>query len=94
MSNRYLTGHFALISIILFSLSLSFYAQSFVLDQLEDLGVYEGMLEFFTEGGIKLAILFVFLLIFFMVFLLLNLFLILPFSFLCCFSRRTKMDLN
>ncbi|MDQ0205252.1 DUF5366 family protein [Alkalicoccobacillus murimartini] len=68
MSNRYLTGHFALISIILFSLSLSFYGQSFILSQLENFGVYEGMLEFFTEGGIKLAILFLFLLIFFMIF--------------------------
>lgn len=68
MSNRYLTGHFPLIAIILFSLSLSFYGQGFMLTQLEDIGVYDGMLEFFTESGIKLAILFLFLILFFMIF--------------------------
>nr|WP_309520728.1 DUF5366 family protein [Peribacillus frigoritolerans] len=32
------------------------------------LGIYQGMLEFFSEAGIKLALLIVLLLLFFMVF--------------------------
>ncbi|WP_088102775.1 YufK family protein [Halalkalibacter urbisdiaboli] len=68
MSNRYITSHFPLISIVLFSLAFALYTQLFLLQQLMDLGLYEGMREFFSENGIKLTLLFLLLLFFFMVF--------------------------
>ncbi|WP_368505599.1 YufK family protein [Alkalihalophilus sp. As8PL] len=68
MSNRYITSHFPLISILIFSLTFALYTQSFILTQLVELGVYEGMREFFSENGIKLTLLFLLMLFFFMVF--------------------------
>ncbi|WP_100371850.1 YufK family protein [Bacillus sp. FJAT-45037] len=68
MSNRYITSHFPLISILLFSLTFALYMQTFLLEQLVELGVYEGMREFFSENGIKLTLLFLLMLFFFMVF--------------------------
>ncbi|KGA96086.1 membrane protein [Alkalihalobacillus alcalophilus ATCC 27647 = CGMCC 1.3604] len=68
MSNRYITSHFPLISIMLFSLSFALYVQGFILEQLVDYGLYDGMREFFSENGIKLTLLFLLVLIFFMVF--------------------------
>lgn len=68
MKNTYLTSYFPLLSIILFSLSLGIRVELSLLTFLQTIGVYEGMLEFFTERGIKLALLFLLVLLFFMVF--------------------------
>ncbi|MDT8862361.1 YufK family protein [Alkalihalobacillus sp. MEB130] len=68
MSNRYITSHFPLISILLFSLAFAIYVQGFILGHLINLGIYSGMLEFISESGIKLTLLFLLLLFFFMVF--------------------------
>ncbi|MCL7749555.1 DUF5366 family protein [Halalkalibacter alkaliphilus] len=68
MSNRYITSHFPLISILLFSLAFAIYVQGFILGELANLGIYSGMLEFISESGIKLTLMFLLLLFFFMVF--------------------------
>ncbi|WP_110928638.1 DUF5366 family protein [Bacillus massiliglaciei] len=68
MKNTYLIGYFPLFSILLFSLSFAIYGESQVLIWFDKLGVYQGMLEFFSETGIKVSLLIVFLLIFFMLF--------------------------
>src|SRR5690554_6258845 len=68
MKNIYLTSYFPLLSIILFSLSLSFRIEMLLLDFLKASGLYEGMREFFSDTGIKLALLILLLAIFFMVF--------------------------
>ncbi|ARK29100.1 DUF5366 family protein [Halalkalibacter krulwichiae] len=68
MSNRYITSHFPLISILLYSLAFAIFSQGFILTQLVDLGIYNGMLEFISESGIKITILFLMQLFFFMVF--------------------------
>ncbi|MCM3762197.1 YufK family protein [Alkalihalobacillus oceani] len=68
MSNRYITSHFPLISIVLFSLAFAMYSQTLILNELAKLGLYEGMREFFSENGIKLTLLFLLVLFFFMVF--------------------------
>lgn len=68
MKNTYLTSHFPLFSIFLFSTSFSLYAESWIVSQLIYFGLYEGMMDFFSEGGIKLTLLFLLLLLFFMIF--------------------------
>lgn len=68
MKNTYLTSHFPLLSIIMFSLSFAIYTENYVIDLLDKLGIYAGLIEFFTERGIKITLLFVLLLFFFMVF--------------------------
>lgn len=68
MKNTYLTSHFPLLSIIMFSLSLAIYTENYVIDLFNKLGIYSGLIEFFTERGIKITLLFVLLLFFFMVF--------------------------
>lgn len=68
MKNAYLTSHFPLISIFLFSTALSLYTEGIILLKLKDLGVYQGMIEVFSESGIKLTLLFLLMLFFFMVF--------------------------
>ncbi|MDZ5472074.1 DUF5366 family protein [Bacillus sp. 31A1R] len=68
MKNTYLTSYFPLLSIILFSLTLAINVEMVLLDFLRKTGIYEGMKEFFTDGGIKLALLFLLLIAFFMVF--------------------------
>lgn len=68
MANRYITSHFPLFSILLFSLSFAIYTQLYITDLLVKLGLYSGMREFFSEHGIKLTLLFLLLLFFFMVF--------------------------
>ncbi len=47
VSNRYITGHFPLISILLYSLSFALYLQGFILGQFVEFGLYDGMREFF-----------------------------------------------
>lgn len=68
MKNTYLTSYFPLLSIILFSLSLSIRVEMSLLELLKGAGIYDGMREFFSETGIKLALLLLLLILFFMVF--------------------------
>lgn len=68
VKNTYLTSHFPLISILLFSTAYSLYTERLVINKLHDLGIYNGMTEFFSESGIKLTLLFLLMLLFFMVF--------------------------
>ncbi|WP_347940754.1 DUF5366 family protein [Peribacillus simplex] len=68
MKNTYLLSYLPIISILLFSLSFAVYGEMQMLKLFGNLGIYQGMLEFFSETGIKLALLIVLLLLFFMVF--------------------------
>jgi hypothetical protein len=68
MKNTYLIGYFPLIAIILFSLSFAIYGEMQALVLLKNIGIYDGMLEFFSDAGIKLALLIVIFFVFFMVF--------------------------
>ncbi|CAH0344613.1 DUF5366 family protein [Bacillus sp. CECT 9360] len=68
MKNTYLIGYFPLIAIVLFSLSFAIYGQMKVLILLKNIGIYDGMLEFVSETGIKLSLLIVMFLICFMLF--------------------------
>ncbi|MFA9557573.1 DUF5366 family protein [Evansella sp. AB-rgal1] len=68
MKNAYLTSHFPLLSIILFSLSLSIYSERNLVLYFMQIGLYEGMIEFFSERGIQLTLLFLLWLFFFMLF--------------------------
>ncbi|MFO1445362.1 DUF5366 family protein [Bacillus sp. Bva_UNVM-123] len=68
MKNTYFTSYFPLLSIILFSLSLAIRTEKMILELLTSTGIYGGMLEFFSEGGIKLSLLVLLLVLFFMVF--------------------------
>lgn len=68
MKNTYFTSYFPLISILLFSTSFSISTVMMVLKVLKRLDIYGGMLEFFSENGIKLALFIVFALIYFMIF--------------------------
>ncbi|MFJ9386234.1 DUF5366 family protein [Peribacillus sp. NPDC101481] len=68
MKNTYLLSYLPIISILLFSLSFAIYGEMQMLSLFGNLGIYQGMLEFFSETGIKLALLIVLLLLFFMVF--------------------------
>lgn len=55
----YLTGYLPLISIVLFSSSFTVYLENQLLIFLRKIGLYEGLLEFFSGTEIKLAILFI-----------------------------------
>jgi hypothetical protein len=68
MKNTYFTSYFPLISILLYSMSLGIYTEIKFVKKLKDLGIYSGMLEFFSESGIKLALFFLLSLAFFMLF--------------------------
>ncbi|MBM7605448.1 hypothetical protein JOC75_003471 [Metabacillus crassostreae] len=68
MKNTYFTSYFPLITILLFSTSLSIATVMLAIDYLQLLGIYEGMLEFFSNNGIKLALFIIFALIYFMIF--------------------------
>lgn len=68
MKNTYLTSHFPLFAIMVYSIALALYAEGFITRNLIDLGLYSGMTEFFSENGIKITLLFLLLLFFFMVF--------------------------
>ncbi|UCZ54154.1 YufK family protein [Bacillus shivajii] len=68
MKNTYLTSHFPFISIVLFSLSFAIYTERVIIQYLHNIGLYSGMVEFFSERGIHLAILFLLWLFFFMLF--------------------------
>lgn len=68
MKNTYLLSYFPLIAILLFSLSFAIYEEMQILLLFQNLGIYQGMLEFFSETGIKLSLLIVLLLVMFMAF--------------------------
>jgi hypothetical protein len=68
MKNMYFTSYFPLITILLFSTSLSIATVMLVIDYLQVFGIYDGMLEFFSNNGIKLALFILFALLYFMVF--------------------------
>ncbi|GED02079.1 YufK family protein [Bacillus atrophaeus] len=67
MKNTYLTGYFPLIAILLFSSSLSISTALYAMKLLSSLGIYDGMLEYFSEKGIRLALFAAFALLYFMV---------------------------
>lgn len=62
MKNAYLFSYLPIISILLFSLSFAIYGEMQMLKLFGNSGIYQGMLEFFSEAGIKLALLIVLLL--------------------------------
>ena len=64
MTNRYLTGHLPLISILLFSLALSLFGQSFAIGWLENNGILSSMTELIRENEIRLGVTILFLLAF------------------------------
>ncbi|MDQ0299913.1 hypothetical protein J2S78_002333 [Salibacterium salarium] len=68
MRNTYLTSHFPLFSILLFSISFAIYTELQLTEWLMNVGLYQGMLEFFSETGIKFTLLFFLVLFFFMIF--------------------------
>ncbi|WP_209124253.1 DUF5366 family protein [Alkalihalobacillus sp. BA299] len=68
MKNSYITSHFPLFSILIYSTAFALYAEGYIARQLQTLGLYEGMMEFFSESGIKLTLLFLLLLFIFMIF--------------------------
>lgn len=67
MKNTYFIGYFPFIAIVLFSLSFAMYCEVQLIELFFRLGLYQGMLEFFSETEIKMALLVVMLLLFFMV---------------------------
>ncbi|MTH55526.1 hypothetical protein GKZ89_19210 [Bacillus mangrovi] len=68
MKNTYFTSYFPLISILLFSTSLSISTVMYVSGILKDLGVYSSMLNYFPESEMKIALFALFALVYFMVF--------------------------
>ncbi len=56
MKNTYWTGYFPLVAILLFSSSLSISTSLYVMKILQTLGMYQGMLDYFSEKGIRLAL--------------------------------------
>ncbi len=56
MKNSYLTGYMPLLSILLFSLSLSMYGQAFFVDMLKKANLYSTMLDIFTKTEINLVV--------------------------------------
>ncbi|WP_102274022.1 DUF5366 family protein [Cytobacillus massiliigabonensis] len=68
MKNTYFMSYFPLLSIILFSLSLSINIEMVLLDFLKSAGIYEGMREFFSDGGIKFALLALLMILFFCIY--------------------------
>ena len=68
LKNTYFTGYFPLIAIIMFSLSFSIYTVGKIMELLGEIGLYAGLLEFFSPAEIKLMLLFLLFLLFFMLF--------------------------
>lgn len=68
MRNPYLTSYFPLLSIIMFSLALSVRTEIELISILKNAGIYDGMLEFFSDTGIKLSLLALLMVVYFMVF--------------------------
>ncbi|WP_053433871.1 DUF5366 family protein [Sporosarcina globispora] len=68
MKNTYLMSYFPLLAIILFSISLAIKTQIELVHFLQKSGIYNGLLEFFSEGGVKLSLTVLLLFVNFMVF--------------------------
>jgi hypothetical protein len=68
MKNAYITSYFPLMSILMFSLALSVRTEIELLAVLKNAGIYDGMMEFFSDTGIKLSLLALLMVVFFMVF--------------------------
>lgn len=68
MKNTYLTSYFPLLSILLFSMSFAISLEFKIIHLLKNIGIYEGMLEFFSDSGIKLSLLALLTILFFMVY--------------------------
>lgn len=68
MKNPYIFGYLPFVNIVLFSLTFGVYAVSFVVEQFKHIGLYEGLLEFFSDIQIRLLFLIVFAVLFFMIF--------------------------
>lgn len=66
--NTYITSHFPLLSILIFSFSFALYTEYNMIHWLEMLGIYSGLLEFFSETSLKLSLLFLLTLFYFMFF--------------------------
>lgn len=66
MKNTYLTSHFPLFSILVYSIAFALYLEGVLIRLFSDLGIYSGMTEFFSDNGIKITLLFVLILVFFM----------------------------
>jgi len=68
MNNTYITSYFPLFSISLFSLAFAMRLETALLSLFKEIGIYKGLLEFFTETSIKLVMLLVLAICFFMIF--------------------------
>ncbi|WP_391116617.1 DUF5366 family protein [Psychrobacillus sp. L3] len=68
MKNPYVFGFLPLITILLFSLSVSIFTMNKVLDLFKVIGVYSGMREFLSDLELKIFLLIIFTLIYFMLF--------------------------
>ncbi|WP_100332132.1 DUF5366 family protein [Bacillus xiapuensis] len=67
MKNTYLTGYLPVVSMLLFSLSLSMFTQKIMISLFKKVSLYNGMLEIFTETEVKLTIILALMLLFFMI---------------------------
>lgn len=65
--NTYLTSYFPIFSITLFSISFATKLQSTVISLFKSIGMYNSLLEFFSEAGIRLAFIIFFSVLLFMV---------------------------
>lgn len=65
--NTYLTSYFPLFSITFFSIAIAIRIEIVVIESLKKLGMYNGLLEFFSNTGIRLSLLVFFSVLFFMV---------------------------
>ena len=92
MKNTYFIGYFPFIAIVLFSLSFAIYCEVKVIDLFVNLGLYQGMREFFSDSGIKLALLVVLVLLFFMLFAALKLISDTIIEVSLLFSRRIQRE--
>ncbi|MCP3760799.1 YufK family protein [Domibacillus sp. A3M-37] len=68
MKNSYLTGYMPLLSILLFSLSLSMFGQTLIVDLLKQANLYDTMLDIFTKTEINLVVIGGLMVVFTMIF--------------------------
>jgi len=68
MKNTYITGYLPLIAILLYSMAFGIYAETELIAFLKKFGLYNGILEFFSEQEIRLTLFFLTSLVFFMLF--------------------------
>jgi len=68
MKNPYLYSYLPLFSILLFSLSFGIFTVGKLIELFRSIGLYAGMLEFFSDMEIRMLLLFILFLCFFMLF--------------------------